>query len=188
MSYKRKIVKTISTSHLTVDEVARQCRVVLTGNPDTGISNELDDVRLDAINAVEEYIHADLSLKDCVLTDVGNGADIIKIADGHYKALSEVKVDGEVVDIALYDVWYDNHYIYVELDDTIDTTDLDIQITYQTGYADGSLPRGLRRGLLITCNDLYTTERSSYGFALGANIAAYNSAEKYLKPYQLHYY
>jgi hypothetical protein len=188
MDYKRDIVKTVVYSPLTVDQVARQCRVVLAGNPDAGISSELDDVRLDAINAVEEYIHADISHKSCVLTDVGDGEDIIKIADGHFKELTEVKVNDVVIDTAKYDVYSDNHYIYVEFDGTVDTTDLSVVISYATGFAEGAMPRGLRRGLLITCNDLYTTERSSYGFALGANIAAYNSAEKYLKPFQLHYY
>lgn len=188
MGYKRKIVKTIVESHLTVDQVARQCRVVLTGNPDAGISTELDEVRLDAIEAVEQYIHCDVSHKTNVLTDVGDGEDTIKIAEGHFKSLTEVKVDDVIIDPSKYNVYNDNHYIYIEFDGTVDTDELNVEITFDTGYAKGSLPSSLRRGLLITCNDLYTTERSSYGFALGANIAAYNSAEKYLKPFQLHYY
>jgi hypothetical protein len=199
MDYKIQIEKTVEAYPISIVNVARQCRVILDDNPDTGIEEELNDVLKDAIGAAEDYIGADIAYKSCVLktimtpyvtiTDADLGLEGVYVKEGNLASIDSVKIAGTEITTDKYKLFKRNlGFVILFEKDTI-LTDLELEIAFHTGFDDGeTMPRGLRKGCLILSNDLYTSERSSYAFAISNNIQGFQNAIRYLRPHQRHYY
>lgn len=179
-------VKTKTGTPITLAQAKAHLNIDTTFTADDELISDLIDT---VIEIAEGDINADILTTANVLTydleDNGIGS-LYRINSAPCSAVSKIEYyNGSAwVTIASseYVVAYGWHWVEIEFSTTYAADQL--RFTFATGYADASVPKGLRQACLIKLSDLYDTERQGYNSTAIVKNNAYTSLiSKHIRNY-----
>lgn len=170
------MITKVKSDYLIGLSEAKQHLRVDTTDEDAYISNLIKA----AVGMAENYIQKDIvpTVNTLVMNDFSG--TLVEIDEGNFVSLTSVKDAGNnsltYSELEIFDSFF-----RFELDAS--QNDATINVVFNTGFSNTTLPATIRQAVLIKLADLYDVDRNTYGFQTYQKNLANNAFESLLNYY-----
>ena len=154
-------VKVKSAYFITLFEAKRHLRVSDDFTDEDSYIGQLIEA---ATGMAEDKIEMDIASTTNTTTILSFTGSSIRIGEGNYRSVTSVTAETTgLIDPSNYEVSYTHADFTITFDDTVNISDENMVIEFETGYILSTYPTKVRQAIYVKIHDLYDTERGSYG-------------------------